>query len=348
MALAAIPPLLSSPFILRATIVLVPSYLLSSTLPANSSPPSSSTSCSSRRIVQLPTVCRSESCANNLTKLVDLLDASYLLSCTLPASSSISYSSRLTCYHPRRRHPHRHPHRHHTRCVLLAIIHAASILIDIVLVASYVLSSMPPASSSTSYSSRLTCYHPRRRHPHRHPHRHRTRCVLLAIIYAAGILTAILIDIVLVASYLLSSTPPASSPPSSLTSYLSCRIVQLPTVCRSESCTNNLTKLVDLLAASYFLSSTPPASSWTSYLSHLTCYLSCHWHPHRHRTRRVLLAIFHATGIRIDIVLVASYSLLSLQLASEFVSTSLMSFSLHCVSSSKLPLLLSRRAMPST
>jgi len=216
-ALAAIPHLLSSPFIIRATIVLIPSYLLSSTLPATSLPPCSSTSCSSCRIVQLPTVCRSESCANNLIKLVDLLDTSYLLSSTPPASSSTSYSSRLTCYHPRRQHPHRYPHRHRTRCVLLAIIHAAGILIDIVLVSSYALSSMPPASSSTSYSSRLTCYHPRRRHPHRHPHRHRTHCVLLAIIHAASIL----IDIVLVASYVLSSMPPASSS-TSYSSRLTC------------------------------------------------------------------------------------------------------------------------------
>jgi len=217
MALAAIPPLLSSPFIIRTTIVLIPSYLLSSTLPAISSPPSSSTLCSSLRIVQLPTVCRSESCANNLMKLVDLLETSYLLSSTLAASSSTSYSSRLTCYHPRSQHPHRHPHRHRTRCILLAIIHTAGILIDIVLVSSYALSSMPPVSSSTSYSSRLTCYHQRRRHPHRHPHRHRTRCVLLAIIHAAGIL----IDIVLVASYVLSSMPPASSS-TSYSSRLTC------------------------------------------------------------------------------------------------------------------------------
>jgi len=133
---AAIPPLLSSPFIIHAIIVLVPSYLLSSMLLATSSPPSSSSSCSSRRIVQLPTVCWSDSCTNNLTKLVDLLDASYLLSSTLPASSSTSYLSRLTCYHP----PCWHPHRHRTCCVLLAIIHAAgiltAILIDIILVAS--------------------------------------------------------------------------------------------------------------------------------------------------------------------------------------------------------------------
>ena len=137
MARAAIPPLLSLPFIIRATIVLVPSYLLSSMLPATSSPPSSSTSCSSRRIVQLPPVSPSESCTNNLTKLVDLLDVSYLLSSTPPASSSISYSLSLTYYHLRCRHPYRH----RTRCVLLAIIHAAgiltTILIDIILVMSY-------------------------------------------------------------------------------------------------------------------------------------------------------------------------------------------------------------------
>ena len=203
--------------------------MLSSTPPASSPP-----SYSSPRIVQLPTVCRSESCANNLTKLVDLLVASYLLSSTLLAYSSTSYSSRPTCYHPRRRHPHRHrtrrvvlynfppsvalrteltisrsssifsprltcyhprrrpPHRHPTRRVLLAIIHAAGILKDIVLVASYLLSSTPPASSSTSYSSRPTCYHPRRRHPHRHPHCHRTRRALLVIVLAAGILIGIL------------------------------------------------------------------------------------------------------------------------------------------------------------
>jgi len=115
---------------------------------------------------------------------------------------------------------------------------------------------------------------------------HRTRPILLAIIHAAGILTAILIDIVLIASYLLSSTPPASSLPSSLASYSSCRIVQLPTVCRSESCANNLTKLVDHLAVSHFLSSTPPASSppssLTSYSLCLTYYHPCRRHPHRH------------------------------------------------------------------
>jgi len=154
-------------------IVLVASYLLSSTPPA-SSPPSSLTSYSSRQIVQLPTVCPSESCANN-------------------SRSSSIFSPRLTCYHPRRQHPHRH----RTCRILLGIIHAAGILIDIVLVASYLLSSMPSASSSTSYSSRrivqlptvcpsescaknsrsssifslcLTCYHPRRWYPHRHPH----------------------------------------------------------------------------------------------------------------------------------------------------------------------------------
>jgi len=152
MAWAAIPPLVSSPFIIRATIALVPSYLLSSTLPATSSPPSSSTSCSLRPIVQLPTVCRSESCANHLTKLVDLLAASYFLSSTPPTSSSISYLSRLTCYHPRRRHSHRHC----THCILLAITHTAgiliAILIDIILIASYSLLSLRPASSLVSTS----------------------------------------------------------------------------------------------------------------------------------------------------------------------------------------------------
>jgi len=212
--------------------------------------------------------------------------------------------------------------------------------------------------------------------PHcQHPHRHHTCHILLTIIQTANIL----IDIVLVTSYLLSSTPPASSPPSSLTSYSSRRIVQLPNVCRSESCTNNFTKLVDLLATSYLLSSMPPASSSTLSSSHrivqlptvcpsescannsrsssifsprLTCYHPCRRHPHRHRTCCVLLAIIHAAGILtailIDIVLVASYSLLSLRLASSLVSTSLMSFSLRRVSSDKLLLLLSRRAMPST
>ena len=101
-AWAAIPALFSSPFIVRATIALVASYLLSSMLPASSSLLSSSTLYSSRRIVQLPTVSHCESCANNLTKLVDLLAASYLH------------------HRPCRRHPpHRHPHRHCTRHVVL-------------------------------------------------------------------------------------------------------------------------------------------------------------------------------------------------------------------------------------
>ena len=101
-ARAAIPPLFSSPFIVRATIALVASYLLSSMLPASSSAPSSSTLYSSRRIVQLPTVCHCESCADKLTKLVDLLAASYLH------------------HRPCRRHlRHRHPHRHRTPRVVL-------------------------------------------------------------------------------------------------------------------------------------------------------------------------------------------------------------------------------------
>jgi len=87
-----------------------------------------------------------------------------------------------------------------------------------------------------------------------------------------------------------------------------------------------------LLLSSY----APPSHS-----SHLTCYHLCRRHSHRHRTCRVLLAIIHAAGILtailIDIVHVASYSLLSLRPASSLVTTSLMSFSLCRVSSGKLP-----------
>jgi len=207
-------------------------------------PASSSTLYSSRRIVQLPTVCRSESCANNLMKLVNLPPTSYLLSSTPLASSSTSYLSHLTCYHPCRQHPHRYC----TRRV--------------------VLNNFP---LSVALRAALTIYEARRS-----SHR-----VLLAVIYAAGIL----IDIVLVTSYLLSSMPPASS----LTLYSSRRIVQLPTMCRAESCANNLMKLLNLLAMSYLLSSKPLASSLTPYSSRLTCYHPCRQHPHRLCTRRVIL-----------------------------------------------------------
>ena len=94
------------------------------------------------------------------------------------------------------------------------------------------------SQSSPSYSPRLTCNH--------------TRRVLLAIVLAAGTL----IDIILAASYPLAFSPPAPS----LTSYASRCIVQLPTVCHSESCANHVTKLAIILTASYLLSSLPPAA----------------------------------------------------------------------------------------
>jgi len=78
-------------------------------------------------IVQLPTVCHLESCANNLTKHVDLFAASYSRLSLRPASfsppsSSTSYSSRPT-----------------------DAIHAAGILIDIVLIASQASQSSVPS-----------------------------------------------------------------------------------------------------------------------------------------------------------------------------------------------------------
>jgi len=94
------------------------------------------------------------------------------------------------------------------------------------------------SQSSPSYSPHLTCNH--------------TRRVLLAIVLTAGTL----IDIILAESYLLSFSPPEPS----LTSYSSRCIVQLPTVCHSESCANHVTKLAIILAASYLLSSSPPAA----------------------------------------------------------------------------------------
>jgi hypothetical protein len=133
----------------------------------NVSPPaSSSTSYSLRRIVLLPTV-------------------SVALRAALTMSqSSPLYSSRLP--------------RHHTRRVFLAIVLAAGILIDIVLVTSYCtpshclcrsescanhvtkLTIILVASYSPSYSSRLTRQHTRRYRPRRHPpHRRRTRHVVL-------------------------------------------------------------------------------------------------------------------------------------------------------------------------
>jgi len=157
MARAAIPPLVSSPFIVCATIARVVSYLLSSTLAASSSPPSSSTLYSSRRIVQLPTVCHCESFANNLMKSVDLLAASYLHHC------------------PCRRHPpHRHPHRH---CTCHVVLYNFTLSVT-------VRAALTISRSSSNFSQRLTC----------------------TIVRAAGILlTAILVDIVLLASYCTTS-----------------------------------------------------------------------------------------------------------------------------------------------
>jgi len=58
----------------------------------------------------------------------------------------------LACNYPRRRYPHRH----RTRRVLLDIIHAAGILIDIVLVASFLISSTPPESLGSSIDSAIS------------------------------------------------------------------------------------------------------------------------------------------------------------------------------------------------
>jgi len=116
-----------------------------------------------------------------------------------------------------------HKARHHTRRVLLAIILAAS----------YLLSSSPPAPSLTSYSPCLRCTH--------------TRHGLLAIVPTAGTL----IDIILVSYYLLSFSPPTPS----LIWYLSRCIAQLPAVCHSENCSNDVTKVAIILATSYLLSS---------------------------------------------------------------------------------------------
>jgi len=187
---------------------------------------------------------------------------------TISRSSSI-FSRRLTCYHPSRRHPHQH----RTRRVLLAIIHAAGILIDIVLVAScshprrrpphrhptrrVVLYNFPLSvalrtaltisRSSSIFSPRLTCYHPRRRPPHRHPTR---RVVLYNFPLSIALRTAL-------------------------------------TISRSSSIfSRRLT-------------------------CYHPCRRHPHRHPHCHRTRRVLLIIVLAAGIPIgilfiDVVLIAS------------------------------------------
>jgi len=100
-------------------------------------------------------------------------------------------------------------------------------------------------------------------------------------------------DIVLVASYLTSSTPPVSSPPSSSTSYSLCRIVLLPAVSVPLRAVLTISRSSTIFSTRLFGDS------------------HCRQHPrrhrHRHRTRRVLLDN-HAAGFLIDIVLVASYS----------------------------------------
>jgi len=195
-AWAAIPPLISSPFVIRPshsthltcyrprcsnlfTAIFIDIVLVAS-----------------HQIVQLPTVCHLESCAENLTKHVDLFAASYSRlsmppASSSPPSSSTSYSSRPT-----------------------DTIHAAGILIDIVLIASY---------CTTSHCHLGSCTNNLTKHVD-----------LLAASFSRlslrlASLTAILIDIVLVASYYTTSS----------------------FVCPSESCANNLRKFVDPLTVSY-------------------------------------------------------------------------------------------------
>ena len=123
----------------------------------SSTPPvSSSTSYSHCRIVQLPAVS------------VPLRAA-----LTISPSSTI-FSPRLFCDSSCRRHPHRHPHRHRTRHVILDIMHAARILIDIVLIASYSTTS-PCVCPSESCANNQEARRPSRRG-------------LFAIVLAAGIL----------------------------------------------------------------------------------------------------------------------------------------------------------------
>jgi len=238
-----------------------------------------------RRSDELAEPCVSASVSNGLALCFDIILAtSNSLSFLLPAISLTSYSSprivplpttvpvtlravlslsqtlpsylpRPTCYRPRR--------------VTLALIVAMS----------YLLSSLPPVSSLTSYSSlcilqlpgvsvtlraaltmsqSLPSYSPRP--THYHPHRlllalivatsyslssslcltrSYSRHVLLAIILATGVL----IDIVLVTVY-------------STTSWC---------LCDSESCANHVTKLAIILATSYTLSSSLPVSSSPSF-----------------------------------------------------------------------------------
>ena len=258
-------------------------------MPPASTLPSSLTSYLSCHIVQLHTLSRSGSGAINLTKLIDLLAVSYMLSSMLPACS---LASSLTLY------------------------------------SSHRVVQLPTVCPSENCVNNLAKF----------------------------------IDLLAV-SYVLSSMLPVSSPPFSLTSYLSHRVVQLPTVSRSESCTNNFTNHIYLHTTSYLVSSTLPAYSRHRHWHHIHGVILYNF-PLSVSLRGVLTisqstlifsprltAIIHVAGIVtaivIDVLLVASYSSLSLRTASSLVSTSLM-FSLHHVSSGKLPLLLSHRLIPST
>jgi len=230
-------------------------------------------------------------------------------------------------------------------CVSTSVSNGLALCIDIILAASYLLSFLLPAISLTSYSSpcivplpatvpvtlraMLTMsqtspsYSPR-------PTHYRPRRVFLALIVAT--------------SYLLSSSPPASS----LTSYASLCILQLPGVSvalraaltMSQSSSSYLPRptryrplhvlLALIVATSYSLSSSPPVSSLTSYSSLCILQLpgvavtlraaltmsqsspSYSPHPTHYRPRHVLLALIVAT----------SYSLSSSPPASSLSSSS--------------------------
>ena len=130
----------------------------------------------SNRILQLPTVCHLESYTNNLMKYVNLFAISYsrlslLPESSSPPSSSTSYSSHSS-----------------------DTIHAADILIDIVLVPSLRIVQLPTMCHWESCANNLM------------KHLDLFCCILFAIVLAIGIiLTAILIDIVLIASYCTTS-----------------------------------------------------------------------------------------------------------------------------------------------
>jgi len=136
-------------------------------------------------------------------------------------------------------------------CISASVSNGLPLCIDIILAASYSLSSSP----------RLTRSH--------------SRHVLLAIVLAAGVL----IDIVLVTVYSTTSR----------------------CLCHSESCSNHVTKLTIILAASYSLSSSP----------HLT----------RSHSHHVLLAIVLAAGVLIAILLIVIVLIVSCRICQlSFVS----------------------------